>query len=77
MYVGLLGAVVSVVAMLKLSPLAIDGILYITIMFIDYKISQQPVKQDFEIPSQIVPMILAVNLDELIAMSVVFSVFEN
>ena len=44
MYVGVLGAVVSVVAMLKLSPLAIDGVLYITIMFIDYKISQQPVK---------------------------------
>ena len=44
MYVGLLGAVVSIVAMLKLSPLAIGGVLYITIMFIDYNILQQPAK---------------------------------
>ena len=44
MYVGLLGAVVSIVAMLKLSALAIGGVLDIAIMFIDYNMLQQPVK---------------------------------
>ena len=43
-YVGLLGAVVSIVAMLKLPALAVGGVLYITIRFIDYNILQQPVK---------------------------------
>ena len=43
-YVGLLGAVVSIVAMLKLSALAIGGVLDIAIMFIDYNMLQQPVK---------------------------------
>ena len=67
-----MGAVVNIVAMLKLSPLAIGGALYVKIMFIDYNILQQPAKEDFEIPSQIVPMISVVNLVELIPiMSVV------
>ena len=72
-----MGAVVNIVAMLKLSPLAIGGALYVKIMFIDYNILQQPAKEDFEIPSQIVPMISAVNLVELIAIMSVFSAFEN
>ena len=72
-----MGAVVNIVAMLKLSPLAIDGALYVTIMFIDYNILQQPAKEDFEIPSQIVPMISVVNLVELRAIMSVFSAFEN
>ena len=72
-----MGAVVNIVAMLKLSPLAIGGAVYITIMFTDYNILQQPAKEDFEIPSQIVPMISVVNLVELIAIMSVFSAFEN
>ena len=72
-----MGAVVNIVAMLKLSPLAIGGALYVTIMFIDYNILQQPAKEDFEIPSQIVPMISVVNLVELIPIMSVFSAFEN
>ena len=72
-----MGAVVNIVAMLKLSPLAIGGALYVKIMFIDYNILQQPAKEDFEIPSQIVPMISVVNLVELIPIMSVFSAFEN
>ena len=72
-----MGAVVNIVAMLKLSPLAIGGALYVKIMFIDYNILQQPAKEDFEIPSQIVPMISVVNLVELRAIMSVFSAFEN